>query len=135
MRRLQELKSKYILQKTVTSYVQQNNQDLQRDISDLNETIEYMQKRVDKNSLQNIFSSFMHNITLMKIDEQQKQKLKSVTYYLEARVDSMQNFYDLLKTLMQNKYPVRIEYPLTFKRAGDKIAITLFLTLYQLKTD
>ena len=130
---LEKLKGKYKLQKTVTSYMQQNNRDLQKSINNLQETIAYMNKRVDKEVLKYIFSQFLHNVSIIKMDEKKSKDIIVATYYVEGSVSTMQSFYDLIQSLAQKKLPVRIDYPLTFKRFKNEVAITLFLTLYQAK--
>ena len=130
--RVQELENKYKLQKTIASYVQQNNSDLQKSMDDVQEIKAFMDKSIDEQKLYALLSKFLQNITIKKVDEK-SDKVAKIKYYIEATLPSMKNFYDLVETIEQQKYPLEISYPITFKRENHSIALTLFLTLYQAK--
>lgn len=130
--RLQELKSKYKLQKTVASYVQQNNSDLQKSVDDLQETKAFMDKRIDEKQLQAILAKFLHNVTIKRIDKK-GDKVVSIRYFIKASIPSMRNFYDLIDAIEYQKYPLQLTYPITFTRSNRSIDLTFFLTLYQAK--
>ncbi len=133
--KLEKLKGKYKLQQTVTSYMQQNNRDLQKSVANLDETIAYMNKPIDKEKLLELFSQFLHNVSIIKIEEKKSKDIIVTTYYVEGVLSSMHSFYDLIESLEQKRVPVRIDYPITFKRLSNReIGITLFLTLYQARS-
>ncbi len=130
--RLQELENKYKLQKTIASYVQQNNSDLQKSMDDVQEIKAFMDKSIDEQKLHALLSQHLQNITIKKVDEK-SDKVVKIKYYIEAMLPSMKNFYNFVEIIEQKKYPLELAYPITFKRDNHSIALTLFLTLYQAK--
>lgn len=134
--RLQKLKNRYFMQKQLATYVQQNSIDLRNSIHDLNETIEFMDKVVDEQALFQFLLQFFQNVVIKKVNDSMSDGLETSKYYIEATTDTMKNFYDFIEAIEKRKYPLQLSYPITFKRESNtSIAVTFFLTLYQLKSN
>ncbi len=131
LNRYVEAKNRLNFQQTVTKYIAQTKQSLEKSMQNEQESLGVLQKKVDEKVLKELLKHFLQGFFVKKIAQKQEEKFVVTRYYVEGIILSPKNLYDMIDFFGKNDYPIKIEYPIDFIREKDAIKIDFVLTVYQ----
>lgn len=126
-----DAKNRLNFQQTITQYIAQTKQSLEKSVQNEQKNLGFLQKRVDEKILKEVLKHFMQGFFVKKISQKQEDKFIQTRYYVEGIILSPKNFYEMIDFFAKNDYPIKVEYPIDFKREKDSIKIDFVLTVYQ----
>jgi len=127
-----ELKNRYKFQQTLEKYIIQNQKDLQHkytNLKNIENSLIHFEKGVN---LKELVSNYSDVLTFDKRGESMVDKhINEERYVVSARFDSPKRFFQLLQDIHAKGIPLKVGYPVEFKKEGDKVIYSSELYLYR----
>ncbi len=125
-------KNKLLFQQTLQKYIKQNAQDAMMQYQSYKKYEPYLLTMSQDYEIKSLRSLLSHYFVVkdVKLLEQSKEKLLKSRYELNLVMESPKRFFIFLQDINKKAYPFKLEYPLRFEKADDKVAATLYLSIY-----
>ncbi|SMC08286.1 hypothetical protein [Nitratiruptor tergarcus] len=133
MAKLEELKNRYQLQKTVASYLQENQKDLQEEIENSKDLLQFAQAKNIDAMLDKFLSKYFLSHTLKLISQHTHEGVVQKSFYAEVTMQSPQEFYTFVEDAQHKHIPLEINYPLVFEKTAQGIKLSFFIKVYQIE--
>ncbi len=133
MARLEDIKSEYVLQKTVSSYVQENRANLQDALEESSELLQFLEAKDMQKLLESYLAKYFLSYKLQHISSDTKEGIVHIRYFVQAVVNSPKDFYDFVEAMERKRIPVELDYPITFERAPMGIELRFFVEAYRVE--
>ncbi len=126
-----EAKKRLNFQKTITRYVAQTKESLQKSIAN-EKNRATLGKQIDEKMLRDVVAHYIHSFYLKKLPSHTQDGLLIERYYVEGMVTTPADFYALVDFFAKNDYPVQLQYPIHFAREKNSVKIDFVLAVYRL---
>ena len=127
-----EQKSRYLLQQRLQRDIGQNIHDAKMEYQSYKKYEPYLRtifQTYDSQTLRMLLSYYFDVEDIKLLDRSGKEPIRSL-YEVHLSMESPKSFFVFLQDLDKQAYPITFEYPIRFEKAQDKVAATLYLSLY-----
>ena len=127
------LKNSYNIQSTIKSYIDQSKQDLdgyKERLKEYNAYVRNMEKGCKGDEITQILRNYAKKVQIKFIASQKKERVKEDLFAVKLLVATPASFFRFLDDLRKKKLAMKIDYPLSFEKRGDNVAISFRLACY-----